>query len=159
MWLFNQCSNFVWIYVSLYVASLWMYTCGSGINVRVLSNRKIQLKNFSHVRGVKVEFPQNVHGLQYVERFTGLQYGTMRGTHGHMLRYMPSSSNIPAWGNIKDCTTFAPVCPQDYESFLRKLSGGYTRRFMRIKESLKDQHEDCLYLNIWAPVQGNCEGL
>lgn len=132
-----------------------IYWCSTaGVTVRKISNRKIQLKNFSLVRGVKVEFPDNIHGLHSIERFSGLQYGTIRGVQGNMLRYMPSSSNIPTSPDVKDCVAFEPVCPQDEAKFLSRLSGGYAKRFMRITESLKGQKEDCLYLNIWAPVPG-----
>ena len=150
------CLDLQWITTLVLLFLFRMVPCrSSGMTVRALSSRKIQLKNFSTIRGVQVEFPNNIHKLQNVERFTGLQYGTLRGIQGHMLRYMISSSNIPTYGKVQDCTSYASVCPQNQAKYRKKLSGGAARHFMRITESLNDQREDCLYLNIWTPIPGN----
>lgn len=133
------------------------YICESdptGVTMRQLGDRLVQLR-VGKVRGVKVEFPDNVHNLHSVERYSGIQYGTLKGTRGNTLRFFPPSSNLPNWGNqVKEFTQFSKVCPQDDVRFLSLLPAGSARKFMRIAELLKGQDEDCFFLNIWSPIPG-----
>ena len=137
------------------IISLMIFPCqNSMISMRQLGDRVIQLK-VGKVRGVKVEFPDNVYKLKSVERFAGIQYVTLRGTSGKNLRFLPPSSYMPRWGNkVKDFTQFSPVCPQDEAGYLSHLPEGSSRKFMKIVELVKAQTENCLYLNIWSPKLG-----
>ena len=66
----------------------------------------------------------------------------------------------PPWRNLKQAVDFAPVCPQQLpqirnESVALKLMGqGRLRALQQIIPKLKNQSEDCLYLNVYAPAKG-----
>lgn len=53
------------------------------------------------------------------------------------------------WDGIKDTTAFSPMCLQPLESTSSMLGGGVTKRVS----------EDCLYLNVWAPLNTPAEPL
>ncbi|RAR44086.1 carboxylesterase/lipase family protein [Paenibacillus sp. MDMC362] len=53
------------------------------------------------------------------------------------------------WDGIKDATAFSPMCLQPLESTSSMLGGGVT----------KTVSEDCLYLNVWAPLNTPAEPL
>jgi len=124
--------------------------------IRKLADRVIILQQSGRIRGVLVEFPENQHDLQPVERYTGMQYGSIRGAMGSMLHFMPpSSAFMPIWGDkTKEFTTFSPVCPQDNNRFYGDLRNEFRERFKEINAKLKSQNEDCLYLNMWCPLSG-----
>lgn len=145
----RKCLVFLyWLLFCVYESDL------TGVYVRQLGDRLIQLR-VGKVRGVKVEFPNNIHSLRSVERYSGLQYATLWGTRGNILRFMPPSSNIPNWGNqVKEFTQFSAACPQDDVHYVSLLPEGSARKFSRIAEMLKGQNENCLYLNIWSPIPG-----
>jgi hypothetical protein len=126
----------------------------SGVTMRQLGERLIKL-NIGKIRGVKVEFPDNVYNLASVERYSGIQYGSLIGTRGNTLRFFPTSGNLANWGNqVKEYTRFSAVCPQNDVKYLASLPEGSARRFMKIAEMLKDQDEHCLFMNIWSPIPG-----
>lgn len=146
------------VIVLCFVNAFWMDLCNQfgGPLVRRLSDRVILLQQTGKIRGVLVEFPSNQHGLRSVERYTGIQFGTLRGAMGSMLHFMPpSSAYMPIWGNkVREFTNFSPVCPQTNDQFYDSLRGKYRERFKQINDQLKIQNEDCLYLNIWCPISG-----
>lgn len=126
----------------------------SGVTIRQLGDRLIKL-NIGKIRGVKCEFPDNPHNLNSVERYSGIQYGSLIGTRGNTLRFLPTSGNLPNWGNqVKEYTQYSAVCPQNDVKFLASLPEGSARKFMKIAEKLKNQNEHCLFLNVWSPIRG-----
>ena len=73
---------------------------------------------------------------------------------------MPPVTVTP-WRNVRKAVDFAPVCPQQLpqirnESAALQLMGqGRLRALQQIIPKLKNQSEDCLYLNVYAPIKGN----
>ena len=69
----------------------------------------------------------------------------------------------PPWRNLKQTFDFAPVCPQQLpqirnESAALKVMGqGRLRALQQIVPKLKNQSEDCLYLNVYAPAKGKAQ--
>lgn len=57
---------------------------------------------------------------------------------------------------------FGPVCPQRLPNIsnetaaLDKMPKGRLEYLRRLFPFLQNQSEDCLYLNIYAPIQGMC---
>ena len=93
------------------------------------------------------------------------------------LRFMPPVASSP-WKGIKTANRFAPVCPQEFpkeiknrlggkiissstyyehlfafvrSTALRTMSEARIRKLYKLKKTLENQSEDCLYLNVYAP--------
>jgi neuroligin len=66
---------------------------------------------------------------------------------------MPPVSSA-RWHGVKVADKFGPVCPQKLPLLTEKMSKGRIDYLTRLLPYLKNQSEDCLYLNIYAPAQG-----
>ncbi|CAG9853637.1 unnamed protein product [Phyllotreta striolata] len=66
------------------------------------------------------------------------------------LRFMPTVG-APSWFGVKYADKFAPVCPQKFPDE-KKMPPYKREQFLRLKEYLVNQSEDCLYLNIYTPL-------
>ncbi|CAH0393667.1 unnamed protein product [Bemisia tabaci] len=105
------------------------------------------------LRGKIVHFKNN-NNLQSVEVFLGIPYAAAPvGSQ----RFMPPGSP-PPWPGLMTADTLSPVCPQvlpDVSDNARsKMSKGRYNYFSKLLPYLKNQSEDCLYLNIYTPFQG-----
>ena len=75
------------------------------------------------------------------------------------LRFMPPVTATP-WRNLRQAVDFAPVCPQQLPQIknesaaLQVMGQGRLRALQQIVPKLKNQSEDCLYLNVYAPIKG-----
>lgn len=120
-----------------------------------LSARIVRTKQGA-VKGVLV-IPSN-RDLQPVEAFLGLPYAA---PPVGALRFMPAVSPLP-WNGVRLMDKFAPACPQtlpdvnNEREALRHVSRGRLQYLRRLLPYLRNQSEDCLYLNIYAPVVGEC---
>jgi len=124
--------------------------------IRRLGDNVVIVRHGGKVRGVMVEFPNNTLQLQNVERFTGVQFGSLRGVQGSSLVFMPpSSAFLPLRGDkVLEFTKFAPVCFQNAPAYRATLEVGFKARFDRINEYLHLQNMECLHHNIWVPGKG-----
>nr|WCC58147.1 carboxylesterase [Pharsalia antennata] len=109
--------------------------------------RNITLKNLGTLRGV-VHGPKVNRNLSLVEVYRGIPYAA---PPIKSLRFMPPGS-APSWQGIRYADTFGPVCPQKFPNE-NNMEHNRKQQFLRLKEYLQDQSEDCLYLNIYAPYQ------
>lgn len=100
------------------------------------------------LRGVIQETKIN-RAIRLVEVYKGIPYAAPPVGR---LRFMPSSG-APSWFGVKTADSFGPVCPQKLPE-VRKLSAFRRAYFLRLKEHLQNQSEDCLYLNIYVPHSG-----
>ncbi|CAH0557834.1 unnamed protein product [Brassicogethes aeneus] len=110
--------------------------------------RNITLKQGT-LQGIVVE-PKINRALPSVEQYRGIPYAAAPVGD---LRFMPSGS-APSWFGTKYADTYGPVCPQQFpdEKIMAPERRAY---FLRLKEYLQNQSEDCLYLNIYSPYQGD----
>jgi neuroligin len=72
---------------------------------------------------------------------------------------MPPVTVTP-WRETRSATSFGPVCPQlvpdtrNETIALQTMGRGRFKALRSIKPMLSNQSEDCLYLNVYAPVSG-----
>lgn len=112
-----------------------------------LSSRIVRTK-YGELSGVIVTLDRYLEG---VEVFRGVPYASPPiGS----LRFMPPVTGA-LWQGVKVADKFGPVCPQKLPELSDKMPKGRVEYLKRLLPYLKNQSEDCLYLNIYAPVQGN----
>lgn len=109
--------------------------------------RQIVLKQ-GKLQGVIVE-PKVNRDLPPVEQYLGIPYAAAPVGE---LRFMPPGS-APQWYGVKIADNFGPVCPQQFPD-TKNMAPERKEYFKRLVKFLSKQDEDCLYLNIYAPVQG-----
>ena len=108
--------------------------------------------DFQQVRGILTTLP-NQH-LKPVVAFLGLKYGSLENGE---LRFMPPKSPKQQWHGTRLTASNQPVCPQpthhtkDYD-YLKPDSR--SSKLRNISGFIKEQSEECLYLNVYVPEQG-----
>ncbi|XP_030745220.1 neuroligin-4, Y-linked-like [Sitophilus oryzae] len=146
-------SHLFWIFL---VFLLDYHQCDpvpSEVHRNSLTSRTVKTK-YGDVSGVIVT-PESKH-LEPVEVFRGIPYASPPlGS----LRFMPPVTGA-LWQGVKIADSFSPVCPQrlpdiaNETAALRKMPRGRLEYLKRLLPYLRNQSEDCLYLNIYAPAQG-----
>ncbi|KAJ8683515.1 hypothetical protein QAD02_019307 [Eretmocerus hayati] len=112
-----------------------------------LSSRIVRTK-YGELSGVIVSLGSR--NLESVEVFRGVPYASPPTGN---LRFMPPVSSAQ-WHGVRVADKFSPVCPQKLPNLTDKMPKGRLDYLRRLLPYLKNQSEDCLYLNIYAPVQG-----
>lgn len=102
------------------------------------------------IRG-RVIKPKRNSFLGEVEVFLGIPYAAPPVAN---LRFMPPGAPLQ-WSDTLDAFTMKPVCPQmlpNLDSVTQKKMSPERNNFIkRMKLYLKNESEDCLYLNIYKP--------
>ncbi|KAL0109256.1 hypothetical protein PUN28_014385 [Cardiocondyla obscurior] len=115
--------------------------------------REIRVKE-GRLRGMVVQ-PRTNHNLQLVDVFLGVPYAEPPlGS----FRFSPPRSPQP-WRGVRQSQEFAPVCPQVLPNLREEVKPGRYEYLERHLPYLRNQSEDCLYLNVYAPHQaeGECK--
>lgn len=112
-----------------------------------LSSRTVRTK-YGEISGVIMTLERNLEG---VEVFRGVPYAS---PPVGSLRFMPPV-NGALWQGVKVADKFGPVCPQKLPELSNEMPRGRLEYLKRLLPYLRNQSEDCLYLNIYAPAQGN----
>lgn len=124
-----------------------------GVSAALTSSRVVRTK-YGDVSGVIVT-PDN-RRLDAVEVFRGVPYAS---PPVGSLRFMPPVTGS-LWSGVKVADRFGPVCPQrlpnvsDETAALKTMARGRVQYLRRLLPYLQNQSEDCLYLNVYAPAQG-----
>ncbi|XP_053315611.1 neuroligin-1-like [Spea bombifrons] len=134
-------SLFLFVFL-LHITTVWSQKLDDG--------DPIVSTTYGKVRGVKKELNNEILGP--VIQFLGVPYAA--SPVGER-RFQPPEPPT-AWGDIKNTTQFAPVCPQN-------IVGGrlpevmlpvwFTNNLDVVSSYVQDQSEDCLYLNIYVPTE------
>ncbi|ALC46886.1 CG34139 [Drosophila busckii] len=96
----------------------------------------------------------NIRVLRSVEVFLGVPYATPPTKQN---RFSPTRAPAP-WEGIRISDKYSPVCPQRLPNIqnetaaLEKMPKGRLEYLKRLLPFLQNQSEDCLYLNIFSPV-------
>ncbi|XP_076221882.1 uncharacterized protein LOC116429173 isoform X2 [Nomia melanderi] len=109
--------------------------------------REVRVKQ-GRLRGMVVQ-PRSNHDLQPVDVFLGVPYAE---PPVGSLRFSPPRSPEP-WRVVRQSLDFAPVCPQVVPKLRDEVKPARYEYLERLLPYLKNQSEDCLYLNIYAPHQ------
>uniref|UniRef100_A0A336LRV4 CSON014630 protein n=1 Tax=Culicoides sonorensis TaxID=179676 RepID=A0A336LRV4_CULSO len=117
--------------------------------MKIKETHEIRIKQ-GRIKGfVRTMHPQS--GLKNVDQFLGIPYAEAPvGSR----RFMPPGAP-PLWQGLKFATKFAPVCPQtlpDVNDPKNPLSKGRYDQIKRLFTYLKNEDEDCLYLNVYVPA-------
>ena len=117
--------------------------------------RIIALKQ-GDVRGKVVKLKKNVF-LQEVEVYLGIPYAA---PPVNSLRFMPPGAP-PRWSETLNAFNMKPACPQMFPDLdhtvtsTSKLSPDRNIFIRKLKQFLKSESEDCLYLNIYVPHESD----
>ncbi|XP_049537594.1 neuroligin-4, Y-linked [Anopheles darlingi] len=93
--------------------------------------------------------------LDPVEAYRGIPYASPPVGN---LRFMPPVTGA-LWSGVKKADRFSPVCPQrlpdiyNETAALERMPRGRLEYLRRLLPYLRNQSEDCLYLNIYVPTQ------
>ncbi|XP_039312623.1 uncharacterized protein LOC105199594 isoform X1 [Solenopsis invicta] len=109
--------------------------------------REVRVKE-GRLRGMVVQ-PRTNHNLQKVDVFLGVPYAE---PPVGSFRFSPPRSPQP-WRGVRQSQEFAPVCPQVLPNLQEEVKPGRYEYLERHLPYLRNQNEDCLYLNIYAPHQ------
>lgn len=119
-----------------------------------LSARIVQTR-YGRIQGLIMPMDQH-RFLKPLEVFLGVPYATppIRSN-----RFSPTRTPSP-WDGVRVSDHMGPVCPQKLPDIsnetaaLERMPRGRLEYLKRLLPYLRNQSEDCLYLNIYAPVQG-----
>ncbi|XP_034184575.2 uncharacterized protein LOC117606333 [Osmia lignaria lignaria] len=109
--------------------------------------REVRVKQ-GRLRGIVAQ-PRTSHDLQSVDVFLGVPYAE---PPVGSLRFSPPRSPEP-WRGVRQSQEFAPVCPQTVPNLRDEVRPVRYEYLEKLLPYLKNQSEDCLYLNIYAPHQ------
>ncbi|XP_043284549.1 uncharacterized protein [Venturia canescens] len=116
-----------------------------------IMTKEVEVKE-GKLRGM-VRKPTTNQRLQLVDVFLGVPYAE---PPVDSLRFSPPKSPRP-WRYVRRAEEFAPVCPQNLPDLRLEVEPGRHEYLEKLLPYLRNQSEDCLYLNIYAPhqVDGN----
>lgn len=126
----------------------WCFAAVRGQNYHPTVNTQ-----YGKIRGVRVPLPSEILGP--VDQYLGVPYATPPIGERRFMPPEPPSS----WSGIKNATHFAPVCPQNIHNAVPEIMMPiwFTFNLDIVTTYIQDQHEDCLYLNIYVPTEdGEC---
>ncbi|XP_050684612.1 neuroligin-4, Y-linked-like isoform X2 [Leptidea sinapis] len=118
-----------------------------------ISSRIVQTK-YGKLQGIVLGMDEH-RFLSPLEVFLGVPYATPPvGSN----RFSPTRTPSP-WDGVRVSDRPGPACPQKLPNFedervlLEKMPKGRLEYLKRLMPYVKKQSEDCLYLNIFAPLQ------
>ncbi|XP_042529454.1 neuroligin-4, X-linked-like [Dipodomys spectabilis] len=105
---------------------------------------------YGHLRGLRASLPSELLGP--VQQFLGIPYAAPPVGPRRFLPPEPPT----AWPGIRNATHFAPVCPQrlDERTLPRDMLPSWlSANLETVAGLLREQSEDCLFLNVYVPTE------
>ncbi|XP_055342478.1 neuroligin-1-like [Paramacrobiotus metropolitanus] len=110
---------------------------------------KVVSTKYGVLRGLLTQFTSDLKpALQPVEAYLGIPYAA---APVGSLRFMPPTTPSPFEGGVRNATHFGPVCPQAVPVRNKETPRSRLDYLRRLDVFLRNQSEDCLYLNIYVP--------
>uniref|UniRef100_A0A6P7FBW2 Neuroligin-4, Y-linked-like n=1 Tax=Diabrotica virgifera virgifera TaxID=50390 RepID=A0A6P7FBW2_DIAVI len=125
------------------------FTKNAKISTKIIQTR------YGRLQGLLVPMDAQ-RSLKPIEVYLGVPYATPPVKSN---RFSPTRTPIP-WQGILLSDKLGPVCPQKLPDIsnetaaLERMPKGRLEYLKRLLPYLKNQSEDCLYLNIYAPADG-----
>lgn len=145
-----------WFKIFFPIRILFAYlliVCSVNGNINTLT--RIVHTRYGKMQGI-VKSTGSAKHLKPIEIFLGVPYAT---PPTGINRFSPTRALTP-WEGLKVFNTYGPVCPQwlpdisNETAALETMPKGRLEHLKRLLPFLKNQSEDCLYLNIFAPSPG-----
>ncbi|XP_072394349.1 neuroligin-4, Y-linked [Diabrotica undecimpunctata] len=130
------------------------FTKNAKISTKIIQTR------YGRLQGLLVPMDAQ-RSLKPIEVYLGVPYATPPVKSN---RFSPTRTPSP-WQGILLSDKLGPVCPQKLPDItnetaaLERMPKGRLEYLKRLLPYLKNQSEDCLYLNIYAPADGSSESL
>lgn len=132
-----------------------VWLLGLTLHLTLASSQRVDLKypvvstGYGKVRGIRKDLNNEILGP--VEQYLGVPYAT--APIGER-RFQPPEAP-GSWQEIRNATSFAPVCPQNVHGVLPEimLPVWFTDNLDAAATYVQNQSEDCLYLNIYVPTE------
>ena len=124
-------------------------SCLSEVYVKEIGQRIVDIKQ-GQVRGRVIGYPKDPTFKQ-VEQFAGLRYASLRSGR---TRFMPPASVVRKWQYVHDASYVSEVCPQSRQPPSLRFPEGHREQIRRRMFHTNKSQEDCLTLNVFAPIRG-----
>ncbi|KAF7397712.1 hypothetical protein HZH68_008934 [Vespula germanica] len=128
------------------------------LSIKSKLNPRIVQTRYGEVQGLIRSF-ENAKFLKPIDVYLGIPYATPPvGSN----RFSPTRAPSP-WEGVRLSDSVGPVCPQKLPNIsieqeaLERMPKGRLEYLRRLLPHLRNQSEDCLYLNIYAPAMGRKE--
>ncbi|XP_046416017.1 neuroligin 4 [Neodiprion pinetum] len=124
------------------------------LSIKTKLNPRIVQTQYGRIQGFVQSFEPPK--LKSIDVYLGIPYATPP-VGGN--RFSPTRAPSP-WDGIRLSDSVGPVCPQkipditNEQEALEKMPKGRLEYLRRLLPYLRNQSEDCLYLNIYAPAMG-----
>ncbi|XP_026579370.1 neuroligin-1-like, partial [Pseudonaja textilis] len=136
-------------------SALLFWLLGLALRPLPLSGQKPEDKypmvptNYGKLRGIKKGLNNEILGP--VVQYLGIPYATPPVGER---RFQPPEAPA-SWSEVRNATTFAPVCPQNIHGMLPAimLPVWFTDNLEIVAGYVQNQSEDCLYLNVYVPME------
>ncbi|XP_015588030.1 neuroligin-4, X-linked [Cephus cinctus] len=128
------------------------------LSIKTKLNPRIVQTRYGKIQGVVQSF-EYVKFLKPIDVYLGIPYATPP-VGGN--RFSPTRAPSP-WDGVRLSDSVGPVCPQklpdisNEQEALERMPKGRLEYLRRLLPHLRNQSEDCLYLNIYAPAMGTSE--
>eukprot|EP00058_Branchiostoma_floridae_P003138 XP_002588626.1 hypothetical protein BRAFLDRAFT_106846 [Branchiostoma floridae] len=138
------------------LAQIWILLILLHVSCCNSDDRPLVHTKYGPILGKRVRMHQYNPNLQDVMQFLGIPYARAPVKD---LRFRPPEKP-EKWKIVRNCTHFAPVCPQPLDlPESQPVRPSMKRKWKAMKPLLGSMDEDCLYLNVYHPADVDPENI